>query len=168
MEFNEVGKIAQTHGLKGELKILSDSDFIEERFKEGNTLYIKEKDSYKEIVVKTHRSMHGYELVSFVGYDKIDDTLSLLGKTIYGERDKKLLKNNGHFYTEYIGLNVRQFNKIVGKVKEIVYLPHCDYLVVVNEKGLEKLVPIREEFIECVLDDEKEIVIVDMEGLLYD
>ena len=37
------GKIVGTHGIKGEVKISSNSDFKEERFKIGNTLYVKEK-----------------------------------------------------------------------------------------------------------------------------
>ena len=36
MNLLQVGKVVNTFGIKGELKILSDSDFIEDRFKVGN------------------------------------------------------------------------------------------------------------------------------------
>ena len=36
-----IGKIVGTFGIKGELKVYSESDFIEERFKKGNEIIIK-------------------------------------------------------------------------------------------------------------------------------
>ena len=36
MNYYEVGKIVNTHGIKGELKIISKTDFPEDRFKPGN------------------------------------------------------------------------------------------------------------------------------------
>ena len=41
MDKVKVGKIVGTHALKGELKIRSNSDFSNERFKKGNSLYIR-------------------------------------------------------------------------------------------------------------------------------
>ena len=35
-----VGKIVNTHGVKGEIRVVSRTDFPEERYKVGNTLYI--------------------------------------------------------------------------------------------------------------------------------
>jgi 16S rRNA processing protein RimM len=35
MKYIMVGKIIGTHGIKGEVKVLSDSDFTEERFRSG-------------------------------------------------------------------------------------------------------------------------------------
>ena len=86
MKYNEIGKIAQTHGLKGEVKIKTDSDFIAERFKAGATVYYKEKDNYKELIIKSHRSMLNYELVVFEGLESIELITPYLGKLLYGER----------------------------------------------------------------------------------
>ena len=35
-----VGKIVNTHGVRGEIRVISRTDFPEERYKVGNTLYI--------------------------------------------------------------------------------------------------------------------------------
>ena len=40
MEKLKIGKIVGTHGLKGELKIRSNSDFADKRFKKGNEIII--------------------------------------------------------------------------------------------------------------------------------
>ena len=167
MEYNDLGKIAQTHGVKGEVKVKTDSSFINERFKEGGTLYIKTGNSYKPLIVKSHRSMLGYELVKFDGIESIDDAMPYLGKTLYAEKNRDLLEEGEHFYSDLIGLTVYQFKKEVGKIIRIDALPQCDYLIVkLNNDEKEKMVPLLDEFIDEIDDDKKIIYITDMEGLL--
>ncbi|MBP5342518.1 16S rRNA processing protein RimM [bacterium] len=167
MEYNDCGKIVQTHGIKGEVKVKTDSSFVDERFKVGATLYIKSNKGYKPLVVKSHRSMLNYELVSFEGLESIDDVMPYLSKILYAEKDKNLLKENEHFYSDLIDLNVSYFNNIVGKVIRIDALPQCDYLIIKLEKDeKEKMVPLLDEFIDSIDDENKVIYITDMEGLL--
>ena len=35
-----VGKIVNTHGIKGEVRVISRTDFAEERYKKGNALFL--------------------------------------------------------------------------------------------------------------------------------
>lgn len=35
-----VGKIVNTHGIRGEVRVISKTDFKAERYKPGNTLYL--------------------------------------------------------------------------------------------------------------------------------
>ena len=166
MEFNEIGKIAQTHGLKGEVKIKTDSDFISERYKVGATVYYKEKENYKPLVIKSHRSMLNYELVLFEGIDSIEKVTPYLGKTLYGERDKNLLDEGEHFYSDLIGMDVYQDGVLKGQVKEIKEYPQYDYLSIVSLDNKEKLVPLLEEFIEEIDEEKNRITLISMEGLL--
>lgn len=165
MEYNIVGKIIKPHGLKGEVKIKTDSDFIKERFSKSATLFIKSGENYTELTVNTHRSMKDYELVSFIGFDDVDKVIPLSGQTLYGEKSEDLLEGEGHFYSDLVGKEVYQFGKLAGIVTDIEAYPQAYYLVV-KQGDKEKLVPIMNEFIEKI-DDEKGIIyIVDMEGLL--
>ena len=53
-----VGKIVNTHGVKGEIRVISRTDFPEERYKVGNTLYIwdeKGKTDPLAVKVTSHR-----------------------------------------------------------------------------------------------------------------
>jgi len=43
MKLIEVGKIVGTHGIKGEVKIISDSDFRAERFQVNRQLFVQKK-----------------------------------------------------------------------------------------------------------------------------
>ena len=65
MEKLKIGKIVGTHGLKGELKIRSNSDFSDKRFKKGNEIIIRYQNQdlvYKIITSRIHK---GNYLVSF-------------------------------------------------------------------------------------------------------
>ena len=48
----EVGKIVNTHGIKGEIKVKSNSDFTDIRFQPGETVEIERKD--KESLTLPH------------------------------------------------------------------------------------------------------------------
>ena len=65
-----VGKIVGTHGIKGELKVKSDTSF--DRFKKGSKLYIDKKE---EITVNSHRQHKGMELITINGLKDINDVL---------------------------------------------------------------------------------------------
>ena len=63
MEFLQVGKIVNTHALQGEVKVVSNSDFKEERFKKGSQLFIEFNGEYIEVIVATHREHKGADLL---------------------------------------------------------------------------------------------------------
>ena len=52
MEYIEIGKIVNTHGLKGELKIESWSSFDEIRYAKGNTVFLKIDNKYVPFAVE--------------------------------------------------------------------------------------------------------------------
>ena len=56
MNYYEVGKIVNTHGIKGELKIISKTDFPEDRFKPGNILYIRDNGKINSCLLYTSPS----------------------------------------------------------------------------------------------------------------
>ena len=61
MQYFRCGKIMTTHGIKGDLKVQSYSDF--DRFKKGNRLYIKHNNDYVEVIVNKVSAFGKYLLV---------------------------------------------------------------------------------------------------------
>lgn len=57
MNYFNVGKIVNTQGLQGEMRVLSVTDFTEERFKKGAELALfDEKDQFvRTVVIASHR-----------------------------------------------------------------------------------------------------------------
>ena len=165
-EYNRVGKILKSHGIKGECKVDSNSRFIDIRFKVGNTLYIKDKEDYKPIIVRSKRGTNDKLIIGFEGFDTPESLYPILHKTLYGLKDKSILKEGDHFYSSYKKAKVVQFDKVVGIVKDIVSYPQGDYLTIITLNKEEKLVPLRDEFIEELNEDENTLYLKEIEGLL--
>ena len=72
MAYIRIGKVVNTHGLKGELKISSESDFDDIRYKKGNTVYLRTEEGYVPFEVATFRLHKGFPLVSFKDFQDIN------------------------------------------------------------------------------------------------
>ena len=166
-KYNIVGKINKSHGIKGEVKVESNSRYIHERFKVGNTLYYKDKEEYKPLVVRSKRGTNDKLIVGFEGFDNPECLYPILHKTLYGLKDNSILKEGDHFYSSYKGAKVIQFNEEKGVVKDIVSYPQADYLLIINNNHEEKLVPLLGEFVKELDEDNNVLYINDIEGLLW-
>ena len=70
MDYVLIGKIINTFGIRGELKVNSYTDFAKERFKKGSTVYVGEK--HLPFTVKGYREHKGFLLVSFKDHEDIN------------------------------------------------------------------------------------------------
>lgn len=156
-----VGKIIGTHGIKGELKVKSDTSF--DRFKVGNVLYVEKE---YPITINSVRNHKDFTLITVNSFTNINDVLDLVNKEIYVNHDRKELKDGEYYYEDIIGLDVFDSNNINrGVVNDIIEVPQGLLLEI---KGQEKtsLIPYVKEFIKEINLSEKKIVINEIEGLL--
>ncbi|MDN8760555.1 ribosome maturation factor RimM, partial [Staphylococcus aureus] len=56
----EVGQIVNTHGIKGEVKVKSNSDFTETRFQPGEVLTVKHNNNEIQLTVTSYRVHKGF------------------------------------------------------------------------------------------------------------
>ena len=94
MEYICVGKIVQTHGIKGELRIRSKFLKKDRVFKKGFTLYLG--DDKKPEVINTYRPHKEFDMVTFEGINNINDILYLKGSNVFVKRSECVIgKNRG-------------------------------------------------------------------------
>ena len=105
-----IGKIVNTHGIKGEVRILS-SFSDKSIFNPGNTLYICD-DALK---ISTYRVHKNYDMVTFEGIDNINDVLKYKGMDVYIKREDI----SNFIIEDLIGYEVYT-NKLVGKVERLI------------------------------------------------
>ncbi|PTF79553.1 ribosome maturation factor RimM [Staphylococcus chromogenes] len=162
----EVGKIINTHGIKGEVKIQSHSDFTDIRFQPGEVLQVEDKGQTLTLTVRTHRMHKGLHMLTFEGYQNINDIEHLKGQKIYQERDHADIQLEEHefYYSDIIGCTVFDGDRPIGRVTEIFETGANDVWVVKGEK--EHLIPYIEDVVKEVDIDTRRIVITPMEGLL--
>ena len=56
MKFYNVGKIVNTHGIRGEVRVIPTTDFIDERFAKGAKLYLDQQQGEPlELTIESSR-----------------------------------------------------------------------------------------------------------------
>ncbi|GMB08483.1 ribosome maturation factor RimM [Thermolongibacillus altinsuensis] len=165
-----VGKIVNTHGIRGEVRVISRTDFANERYKVGNTLYIfmENADAPIEVKVARHRVHKSFDLLTFEGYDNINLVEKFKGAMIkIPETQLQPLNEGEYYFHEIIGCTViTEEGEIIGQVKEILTPGANDVWVVKRKNGKDVLIPYIDDIVKAVDVAEKKITIHPMEGLL--
>lgn len=110
----EVGKIINTFGIKGELKIVSDFEYKDKIFTKDFPIYIGEL-KIKEIV-SNHRVHKNYDLITFESYTNINEVLKYKGNKIYVLRSDLELNNEDYLLSDLIGLEVYDNDSLLGVI----------------------------------------------------
>jgi len=167
MEYIEIGTIANTHGVKGALKVKTDSDFKSERYKKGNILYIKEKQSFLPLTVESYFTKGSVDIVTFKGFESINEVEKYKGQTLYvKDSDRQSLEEDTFYFDRLIGLEVYQSDQFVGTVSKVTEVPQGELLRVKREDLKDALIPFTKQFVLNVSLENNRIDIVDLEGLL--
>lgn len=163
-----VGKVINTHGIKGEVKIQRITDF-EERFEPGQLLYwVNDKQETKPLVVRSHRVHKGFDLVSFEDHPSINDVeVYKNGQLMVSEEHQEELNEHEFYFHEVIGCSVfLQSGEELGEVKEILTPGANDVWVVKRNGKPDALIPYIEPVVKEVNIEEQTIIIDPIEGLL--
>ena len=164
MEYVLIGKIVNTHGIKGELKTEILTDFVKERFTKGSKVYIGE--GHEAFTVKSYRLHKGFLLLQLEGYEDINAVLGYKGRYVYkSSEDIAPLKEGEYYFRDLKGLCVCVNGIRKGEVINVEEGSTCNYLRVKTEEE-EKLVPYLPNFVLKVDLCDRRIDIVEMEGLL--
>ena len=145
MERVIIGQIVNTHGIKGELKVKSSTDFVEERFEKNAHVYI---DDHGQMIDQDINRVEKYK-----------------GCFLYADKDLELLDDDEYYVGDLIGCEVYQNEQKLGQVSDVQLYDHHDILVV---KGKQKImIPYVEAFVKEVDIDQKRIDVTLIEGF-YD
>lgn len=143
-----VGKYVNTHGIKGEIRILSDFSRKDLIFKPKFKLYINNK----EFIIKSYRKHKNYDMITFEGINSINDIEYLKGNNVYIRRDDINEFIDEDLYKYLISVNSKLY-----KIKNILMNNFQKILVLENDK----MVPYVDDFI-LKKDDEKKIIYMDL------
>lgn len=168
MTYNNVGKIVNTHGIRGEVKVLATTDFVDERFAPGEILYVAIKDNEpKKLTIQRHRQQKQFEMLTFEEISDINEAEKYKGAQLQITSEQQTPLENGEFYyREIIGLKVYSVEKeLLGTITDIMETGANDVWIVARPNGKEVLLPAIKDVILNV-DLDQQCVIVDwLEGL---
>lgn len=128
-----IGKYVNTHGIKGEIRIISNFSRKDIIFKPGFKLYIDNK----EFIVKSYRVHKNYDMVLFEGVSDINDIEYLKGASVFVNRD-----DIGEFIDEDLYLFKVSINDKKYDIKDII--ENKNNKILVTSYGM---IPYVDEFI---------------------
>lgn len=170
MEWFNVGTIVNTHGIKGEVRVMSKTDFPDERYEVGSELAIFMPKIKAPTFVKviSHRKHKNFDLLMFEGYPNINDVEKFRDGVIkVSEKELTELEENEFYYHEIIGCRViTETGEEIGKVSEIIETGANDVWEVTPAEGKPHYIPYIEDVVKDIDIDEQVITIELMDGLL--
>lgn len=164
----DVGKIVNTHGIHGELRVIRITDF-EERFRPGESLYlVKNNQAPLPLTIAGHRTHKQFDLVHFEGFDNINEVEHFKGGHLKVKEEALLELTDGEYYHhEIIGCAVfTTDHEFLGTISDILSPGANDVWVINQETGKEILIPYITDVVKKVNVLEKKVMIKLLEGLL--
>ncbi len=163
-EYIYIGKIVNTHGIKGELRILSDFKFKEKVFLENRRIYIGEEKI--EEIINSYRHHKIFDMITIKGYDNINQVLKYINKEVFIKKNDLSLGDNEFLDEELINLNVIFNNQNVGHVVAIRQINPKNKIIeaIINDKRT--MIPYHEDFIAKIDLKNKQIELNLIEGMI--
>ncbi len=163
-KYLECGKIINTHGCYGGLKLESwcDSPDILAKMKR---VYIERAGEYQEYKVKKASVFKQFVLFELDGICDMDTAIFLKNTVVFADRRDFKLKKGEYFIVDILGCDVidADSGRVYGTLSDIINRGASDLYVVKTEKG-EVMVPVVDEFVDRV-EVGKAIYIRPIEGM---
>lgn len=159
----EIGQIVNTHGLRGDVKVMPWCDDpaiyheLEYVLIDNNEFVIEKSSIHKNMV-----------LLKLEGISNINDAELYRGKTLYVPREELGELPEGTYYIcDLLGCHVETDDgKKLGCISDIIKTGSNDVYVVEDEFKKQVLIPVIDEVIKSVNIEEKLIVITPLKGMI--
>lgn len=164
-----VGKIVNTQGIKGEVRVISRTDFPDKRYKKGSKLLLEQEGKKSiELTVASHRKHKTFDILSFENHQSINDVEKYRDGILKVTEDQLgELPENEYYLHQIIGLTVQdEEGSTIGKVTEVLSPGANDVWVIQRSKQKDLLIPYIEDVVLKVDLEQQLVTIHVMEGLL--
>lgn len=138
-----IGKLVSTHGINGELKLLSDFEKKDRVLKAGMKFYIEGN----EYVLKNSRPHKQYDLIKLNDYTNINEVLFLVGLDVYVKKEDLNLEDGEYLLSDLVGAKVIDEDSQIGVVTEVL-LGSRNNLIRIKDDTSEFLIPLIDQYIK--------------------
>lgn len=162
-DFFNIGKIVNTHGVKGEVKIYPYTDDVS-KFEDFEYLIVQNE----KIIIESARVHKGMALIKFEGYDSIESVAAIMNQLVYISRDDVEDNGEGHYIVDLIGSTVvDESDNIIGVLKDVLQNTAQDlYEIKRADNGKMLYVPVVDAFVKSIDIEAKKIVVHLIEGMM--
>ena len=162
-----IARAVKTHGLKGEVVAELLTDFPE-RFEDlDEVVLVSPGGEQKKIGIEEFWFQKDRVVLKLDGYDNVDVARSLIGYVFaVPESDRVQLEEDEFYDWELEGCTVKVGDESIGQVRSVMKTGGTDVLVIGDDDGNERLVPLAAPIVVKIDPDAKTIVVDPPEGLL--
>ena len=162
-----VGRVARPHGIRGQVVITPETDFVEDRFQAGATLWCQTARGIERLSIDSMRVQKGRPIVGFEGFTRIEDVERLAGVELrVPEQALQPLGDGAYYHHQLIGCVVDTVGgERVGDVVGVSGGSSGSLLEVVGPRG-QVLIPFAVDICVEIDVQAKRIRIDPPEGLL--
>ena len=166
-KYLRVGVIANTHGVRGEVKIYATTDDIR-RFKKLKECFIDTGKEKIPVEVESCKFFKEMPILQFRSMDQMGDVEGFKGKDLLVSREHAVkLKKNEFFIVDLVGLSVESDEGMpVGILTDVLQTGANDVFVVKTEAGDEVLIPYIEQCVPEIHPETGKIMVHLLPGLL--
>lgn len=168
IDYLKVGKIVNTHALQGEVRVISQSDFKEERFKKGSALIIDYNGTHVQVVVKNHRVNKNFDLIKFEELNHINDVEKYKGcEILVDAAHLSDLEDESYYFHQIIGCHVKTTDgESLGEIIDIIQTGANDVWVIQRTGEKDLLIPYIDDVVKTINISDKQVIIEAIEGLI--
>lgn len=163
MDYYLIGKFVDTHGIKGEIRIIADCQFKKRVFTKGNPIYIGKEQ--KRYLITGYRIHKQFDLLKLEGINNINEIEPLKGELVYIKPEEVGLTDELTIVEHLIGYKVYCGPELIGHVVDYMKGPQLGHDIIIVGDYRYKI-PVVEEFIINIDATERVIKINKIRGLL--
>lgn len=167
MDYFNIGKIINTHGVKGEVKIIPLTD-EPKRFELLEYVYVEYKKKLQKYTISNIRYFKNLIILKFKELEDMTSAEALKNSIIKIPRELALpLEEDEYYISDLIGIDVStDEGKNLGIIKDVIKTGSNDVYVIEDDEKKEILIPALKQCIKQVDMDNRTMVVSLLEGLI--
>jgi 16S rRNA processing protein RimM len=166
-EMAVVGVVARPHGIRGQVFVNPETDFPEDRFKVGSTVYVSRGGRIDPLTVTTMRIQQGRPVLGIEGVADMDAARLLAGLELrVPAADLARLPEGTYYRHDLVGCDVVLLDGAVVGTVSAVEGEHGNTRLVASGSRGELLIPLAADICREIDTAARRIVIAPPDGLL--
>lgn len=167
IDYLEIGKIINTHGVRGNVKVIPLTD-NPRRYEDLKWVYLDKKGVLEKYYIENVKYHKNFVIVKLKGVDNMQEAEGLKGMYLKVDRENAVkLPEDSYFICDLVGCSVYEKNgNILGVLREVIKTGANDVFLVEGQDGKEILIPALKKVVKNVLLEDRKIIVALPEGLM--
>lgn len=168
-EYLQIGKIVNTHGVKGEVRLIPLTN-DPHRFDELEWIYVEKGIEKIKYTIKDVKYTKGSVVLKLSGIDTMEAAQALRDCFVVVDRSHAVkLPEDSFFICDILGSTVIDENeKVLGQLVDILQTGSNDVYIIKNETGKELLLPALKSVVRKISPEQQRIDVTVPKGLFED